>query len=89
MEQITSVPPRSFACEQPRGTQLWRLHPWPHVLNHPGVYAVHFDQCVMGQQVQGLPARKPSTLLTDAPEIAHLFEGQLCNGRHHQHADLA
>eukprot|EP00971_Amphidinium_carterae_P316151 6284302-Amphidinium_carterae.1 len=52
MEQMHARPPRSFACEQPRSSKLWHLHPWPQVLAKPEVMAVHFDQCTMGQHYQ-------------------------------------
>eukprot|EP00971_Amphidinium_carterae_P092535 1832520-Amphidinium_carterae.1 len=74
MEQIHARPPRSFACEQPRSSKLWHLHPWPQVLAESEVMAIHFDQCTMGQHYQNVPAKKPSTIVTDAPEIAFLFE---------------
>eukprot|EP00971_Amphidinium_carterae_P060975 1206850-Amphidinium_carterae.1 len=43
----------------------------------------------MGQHYQNVPAKKPSTIVTDAPEIAFLFEGELCQNRHPHHADLS
>eukprot|EP00971_Amphidinium_carterae_P305886 6078867-Amphidinium_carterae.1 len=80
---------RAFACEQPASSKLWLLDPWPRVLTAPGVATVTFDQCRLGQSVDGLPARKPTTLVSNSPEILYLFEGLVCRGHHNQHADLA
>eukprot|EP00971_Amphidinium_carterae_P303256 6025793-Amphidinium_carterae.2 len=80
---------RTFVCEQPTGSQLWHLDPWPRVIAHPDTAAVNFDQCRLGQRVDNLPAEKPTTLVSNCPEILYQFEGLVCRGHHTRHADLA
>eukprot|EP00971_Amphidinium_carterae_P334950 6470522-Amphidinium_carterae.1 len=86
-EQLDSQ--RAFACEQPTGSKLWFLDPWPKVLAREGTASVSFDQCRLGQAIKGVPAKKPTTLVSNCPEILHLFEGLICKGHHTQHADLS
>eukprot|EP00971_Amphidinium_carterae_P326242 6456928-Amphidinium_carterae.1 len=76
-------------CEQPAGSRLWHLDPWPRVLAHKDTSMVRLDQCRLGQAVNGIPAKKPTVLVSNCPEILFQFEGQTCHGHHSHHADLS
>ena len=39
-----------FVNEQPVGSKLYDVKPWPEVLKHPRVEGEKFDQCQLGQK---------------------------------------
>ena len=39
-----------FVNEQPVGSSLYQITPWPEVLDHPRVRSTRFDQCQLGQR---------------------------------------
>ena len=49
-----------FVNEQPAGSYLYHIAPWPEVRRHPRVVSVIFDQCQLGQRnSKGQHVKKP------------------------------
>eukprot|EP00971_Amphidinium_carterae_P236579 4695447-Amphidinium_carterae.1 len=78
---------RYFVVEQPETSDMWTYGVWPEVLEQPVVEYVCFDQCQVGLLVEGCPAKKPTVLVSNSPEVIGEFEGLRCTNRH-QHLQL-
>jgi hypothetical protein len=74
---------RYFLREQPFPTYMDEEPPWPTVRSHPSVRAEVIDQCQVGQTgPRGLPAKKPTEILANSPELLLPFRGLRCQDRH-------
>ena len=76
-----------FICEQPAGSDLYYEHPWPAVLNHPGVYQQRYDRCVAGAKAQygphkGVSVKKASTMTASSKILLGPFEDLQYRGNH-------
>ena len=76
-----------FICEQPSGSDLYYEHPWPAVLNHPGVYQQRYDSCMAELKAQYGPFRgtfikKASTMTASNNIFLEPFEELQCRGNH-------
>ena len=76
-----------FGNEQPNPSRLYEEHPWPVVLQQPGVSMQAFHQCMTGQVgPTGLPAKKPTGLLASDEELRKAVAPFWCDGTHeHDH----
>ncbi|CAE7258960.1 unnamed protein product [Symbiodinium natans] len=78
---------RYFLIEQPYPSKLYEVDPWPKVRQHPKCVRVVFHQCMLGQSVQGLLAKKPTELVANHRCLIAAFEGLQCDNSH-AHAQL-
>ena len=61
-----------FVNEQPVGSSMYLVHPWPEVLRHPRKTSVKFDQCQLGQRNSNRePVKKPTELIGSGPDLLH------------------
>ena len=71
---------RFFFAENPWPTWLTHVHPWPLILNRPGVYAPVFDQCRLGLvNAAKQPVKKPTVGICNHTELARPFTNLRCN----------
>ena len=73
---------RHFAVEQPKGSTLFDMTPWPEVLEDPRVVSIVFDQCQVGLKTPYGPAKKPTELIASSEELLKPFVGKVCQGTH-------
>eukprot|EP00971_Amphidinium_carterae_P039231 771222-Amphidinium_carterae.3 len=70
---------RGVACEPPARSCRKLLHlpmaPSAVTQRYKDTSMVTFDQCILGQVVNNVPATKPTTLVSNSPEILYQFEG--------------
>ena len=78
---------RYFLVEQPFPSKLFEIAPWPQVRNQASTVRVVFDQCQVGQQIEGLPVRKRTELVANSSLLLQPFSGLRCDGSH-EHATL-
>ena len=72
-----------FVCEQPNPSNLYLEHPWPLVWQYDGVRLQAFHQCMTGRiGPSGLPAKKPTGLLSNESELLQSVEPFWCDGSH-------
>merc|ERR1712155_70424 len=79
-----------FVNEQPVGSTLYEVEPWPQVLEHPKVIGESFDQCQLGQKnSNGDPVKKPTQLVASDSDLVYYFSNlrcgrfpNRCNGNH-------
>jgi len=77
-----------FVCENPKDSWLFEEHPWPEVMNRPTTIQVIVDQCTMGLKTkEGLPAKKPTVLVSNSELLLEPFKNQRCKGNH-EHGHL-
>ena len=77
---------RHFVAENPRGSQLWQLPEWQHLL--PRVARCTFDQCRTGLRRRKpplLPVMKPTEMWASHPALIRRLANKYCK-RDHQHA---
>ena len=68
-----------FVEEQPTGSTLYQVQPWPEVMQHPRTVSVRFDQCQLGQRnSRGEHVKKPTELVASDRDLLHFFEGLKC-----------
>ena len=68
-----------FVNEQPVGSSLYLIDPWPAVLKHPRVTSEKFDQCQLGQKnSKGQPVRKPTELVASDFDLVYYFQRLKC-----------
>jgi hypothetical protein len=82
LAQIQLEAHRHFLVEQPLGSTMFETHPWPKVVQDSRSLSIVFDQCQVGQTINGLPARKPTELIASASELLKPFCGKVCDGSH-------
>ena len=87
LAQIQLNAHKHFLVEQPLGSTMFETHPWPKVVQDSRSLSIVFDQCQVGQTINGLPARKPTELIASASELLKPFCGKVCDGSH-QHIIL-
>ena len=78
---------RHFICEQPLGSDLYKEHPWPQVLNHEQVVVQRYDRCMAGLKAQfgphkGMFIKKSSTMTASDPVLIQYFAPLQCTNRH-------
>ena len=79
---------RYFICEQPKDSWLFTEQPWPLVMMRPNTTQVVFDQCRVGLKTkEGLPAMKPTVLVSNSEILLEPFQNLRCN-RKHEHGHL-
>ena len=67
MEQLHDY--LDFVNEQPVGSYLYEVKPWPEVIQHPRVASVNFDQRQLGQRnSDGEPVKKPTQLVASGAD---------------------
>ena len=79
-----------FVNEQPTGSYLYEIDPWPEVLKDPRVSSTRFDQCQLGQRnSHGQHVKKPTELVASHDDLLYYFHGlkcgtfpKQCNGNH-------
>ena len=76
---------RHFLCEQPFPSKLYEVAPWPQVRQH--CLRVVFDQCTVGQCINGLPVKKPTELVATHHILLKRFANHICQNDH-QHQQL-
>ena len=78
---------RFFLREQPVGTWIDDIEPWPKVRACPSVTAQNMDQCMTGAvDGDGLPVMKPTQWLANNPALTLPMQKFKCN-RQHQHSN--
>ena len=78
---------RHFIAEQPFPSNLYLIEPWPAIRRHPKCLRVVFDQCQVGQSVEGMPVKKPTELVATDETLLRRFCGKICRNEH-QHIQL-
>ena len=74
---------RYFLREQPAGTQLDHIAPWPEVQSHESVMTQLMDQCMAGaQDDQGRPVQKTTEWTSNSPVLLRPFQQFNCNQSH-------
>ena len=73
---------RHFLVEQPVGSTLFQVQPWPAVVKDSRSLSLTFDQCQVGQTAFGYPAKKRTELIASARELLEPFVGKTCPGNH-------
>ena len=73
---------RHFLVEQPVGSTLFQVQPWPAVVKDSRSLSLTFDQCQVGQTAFGYPAKKHTELIASARELLEPFVGKTCPGDH-------
>ena len=78
---------RYFLREQPNGTRLSEIDPWPQVHEDPAVLSITMDQCMAGcrDPVTGFYVKKSTQWLANNDELLRPLETYQCD-RSHQHA---
>ena len=79
-----------YVNEQPAGSSMYGVVPWPQVCAHPRCCKELFDQCKLGQRdSKGQPVKKSTELRAFAPDLLYYFKGlkcgrfpKQCNGVH-------
>ena len=71
---------REFVLEHPASARSWDMPSMLALRNRPGVVRVTFDQCRLGlRDLQGRPLRKRTSIATNSPTLAHIFDNFQCN----------
>ena len=78
---------RHYLVEQPTGSTLFKVAPWPTVVRDRRSLSIAFDQCQVGQSAGGYPAKKSTELVASSQELLKPFVGRTCPGIH-QHQVL-
>ena len=78
---------RHYLVEQPTGSTLFKVVPWPTVVRDRRSLSIAFDQCQVGQSAGGYPAKKSTELVASSQELLKPFVGRTCPGIH-QHQVL-
>ena len=79
---------RYFICEQPKDSKLFCEPPWPKVLKRSTTVIKFVDQCTMGLKTkEGLPAMKPTMLVSNSEILLSPFANMRCKGDH-EHGHL-
>ena len=74
MEQIEGG--RYFVHEHPAHATSWQEDCMKKLMGEPGVETATCDQCMYGSEAaDGSPVKKPTTFLTNAPELAKQLRG--------------
>lgn len=74
---------RYFVCENPKDSWLFAEAPWPDVMERPTTVQVIVDQCTMGLKTkEGLPAKKPTVLVSNSELLLRPFQSMRCKGNH-------
>ena len=72
-----------FFAENPHPTYMLKEGDWTTVAQHKDTLIQVVDQCALGAKgPNGLPVKKPTMLITNAPEIYQMFAELRCNGKH-------
>ena len=85
--QVQQSNGRYYVVEQPYPSSMYEVSPWPDIRTHSQCQRVVFHQCMVGQAVQGVPAKKPTELVANCPEVLQPFCNLQCDGQH-EHASL-
>ena len=68
-----------FVNEQPTGSYLYEVDPWPSVLKDPRVCSTIFDQCQLGQcNSRGQHVKKSTQLVASHDDLLYYFHGLKC-----------
>ena len=78
---------RHFLCEQPFPSKLYEVAPWPQVRQHPNCLRVVFDQCTVGQHINGILVKKPTELVSSHHILLKRFANHICQNDH-EHQQL-
>ncbi|CAK9067108.1 Retrovirus-related Pol polyprotein from transposon RE1 (Retro element 1) (AtRE1) [Includes: Protease RE1 [Durusdinium trenchii] len=73
---------RHYLVEQPTGSTLFKVVPWPTVVRDRRSLSIAFDQCQVGQSAGGYPAKKSTELVASSQELLKPFVGRTCPGIH-------
>ena len=61
-----------YVNEQPVGSSMYEVVPWPKVCAHPRFCKETFDQCQLGQRnSKGQPVKKSTELRASDPDLLH------------------
>ena len=79
-----------FIQEQPLGSWLYSVQPWPQILRHAAVVQQSYDRCAAGLKVtfgkyKGYYIKKPSTMTASAEELVIPFRNCKCHHRPDEH----
>ena len=74
---------RYFLREQPVGTWIDYLSPWPKVVKHSSVVTQYMDQCMTGaKDDEGWPVKKPTEWTANSTTLLAPLSRYCCDGRH-------
>ena len=74
---------RAYLREQPRGTWVDQVEPWPEVLADPNCQKQCFDQCTTGAVNSWKePVRKSTEMMSNRSEMLTPFKPYQCKGDH-------
>ena len=66
---------------------MYQVDPWPSVRQHEQCLRVVFHQYQVGQEVGGMPVKKPTELFANSRHVLMPFANLQCDGSH-SHAQL-
>ena len=77
-----------FCIEHPQTASSWKHDSWQKLAQIPQCQITDFDQCTVGLRCpeSGLPIKKRTRLLSNAPQVRQMFQGRQCSctGPHKQ-----
>ena len=75
---------RYFCFEQPSKATSWALPSVASMESLPGVEKIKFDMCCFGMRSpkNGTPVRKPTTMMTNHPNIKAVLKDKTCKAKH-------
>ena len=74
---------RFFLREQPAGTRLDYINPWPKVLAHGSVITQLMDQCMTGKKDDaGMPVQKTTEWTANSPHLLWPMQRLACDRSH-------
>ena len=75
---------RFWEREQPAGTWIDHVEPWPQVCSDPSVVYIIMDQCMTGAiDDQGWPVKKPTEWASNSMTLIKPLNEYHCDGSHH------
>ena len=77
---------RAFLLEQRLGARSWQTPEAQELLRRPGVYVFAVDLCQFGFVANGMPAEKPTRLVTNLKALVRVLHRRC--PRHHVHQPL-
>ncbi len=77
---------RFFILEQPSGTWIDYIEPWPKVVCHDTVVTQSMDQCMTGAKDDyGIPVKKATEWTANCESLVAPMRKYICDG-HHEHS---
>ena len=75
---------RHFVNESPHPSEIFRVRPWPLIMQHPRVICIIIiNHCMTGLiGLDGLPLKKPIGISVSDDILAGPLRGLRCDGRH-------